>query len=157
LKAKREDIPQRIDDLIGQVKTLEKAIEGLRQQGNSSQVEGLAQRASAMGNVVAVVETLEGASSDDLRSIASGVLGRLGPGAAVVALGTENDGRATVLIVSNPAAVDLGAHAGNMVKDAVALIGGGGGGKPQMAQGGGTDASALPQALESVRSALRAL
>ena len=157
LKAKREDIPQRIDDLIGQVKTLEKAIEGLRQQGNSSQVEGLAQRAGAMGNVVAVVETLEGASPDDLRSIASGVLGRLGSDAAIVALGTEKDGRATVLIVANPAAIDLGAHAGNMVKEAVSLMGGGGGGKPQMAQGGGTDASALPQALESVRSALRAL
>jgi len=157
LKAKREDIPQRIDDLIGQVKTLEKAIEGLRQQGNNSRVEGLAQRASSLGNVTAVVDTLQGASSDDLRSIASGVLARLGADAAVVALGTENSGRATVLVVANPAAIELGAHAGNLVKEAVALMGGGGGGKPQMAQGGGTDASALPQALESVRSALRAL
>jgi alanyl-tRNA synthetase len=36
-------------------------------------------------------------------------------------------------------------------------MGGGGGGKPQMAQGGGTDASALPKALELVRSTLRGL
>jgi alanyl-tRNA synthetase len=143
--------------LISQVKTLEKALDTLRQQGNSGRVDALVSHAQALGDVRAVVESLEGVSADDLRSIASGVLGRLGSEAAAVALGAASDGRATVLVVANSAAVERGVHAGNLVKDAVALMGGGGGGKPQMAQGGGTDASALPQALELVRSSLRGL
>jgi alanyl-tRNA synthetase len=157
LKAKREDIPGRIDDLISQVKILEKALDALRQQGNSGRVDALVNQAQALGDVRAVVESLDGVTADDLRSIASGVLGRLGSEAAAVVLGAASDGRATVLVVANSAAVERGVHAGNLVKDAVALMGGGGGGKPQMAQGGGTDASALPQALELVRSSLRGL
>ena len=157
LKAKREDIPQRIDDLINQVKTLEKALDSLRQQGNQQHVDSLAQRATALGSVNAVVENLEGATGDDLRPIASQVLSRLGDDAAVVALGSESGGRATVLVVANQAALDSGAHAGALVKDAVALMGGGGGGKPNMAQGGGPNGSELPTALESIRSGLRAL
>ncbi|MFZ9101605.1 MAG: alanine--tRNA ligase [Pontimonas sp.] len=157
LKAKREDIPGRIEDLISQVKTLEKALDALRQQGNSGRVDALVNQAQALGDVRGVVESLEGVSADDLRSIASGVLGRLGAEPAAVALGASSDGRATVLVVANNAAVERGVHAGNLVKEAVALMGGGGGGKPQMAQGGGTDASALPKALELVRSSLRGL
>jgi alanyl-tRNA synthetase len=75
----------------------------------------------------------------------------------VVALGSESGGRATVLVVVNQSALDHGAHAGHLVKEAVALMGGGGGGKPNMAQGGGPNGSELPAALESIRSGLRAL
>lgn len=157
LKAKREDIPQRIDDLIDQVKTLEKALDALRQQGNQQHVDALAGRAATLGSVKAVVESVEGATADDLRPIASQVLSRLGDDAAVVALGCESGGRATVLVVVNQSALDHGAHAGHLVKEAVALMGGGGGGKPNMAQGGGPNGSELPAALESIRSGLRAL
>jgi alanyl-tRNA synthetase len=157
LKAKREDIPQRIDDLINQVKTLEKALDSLRQQGNQQHVDTLAQRVTTLGSLSAVVERVEGVTADDLRPIASQVLARLGDDAAVVALGSETGGRATVLVVANQSALDSGAHSGALVKDAVALMGGGGGGKPNMAQGGGPNGSELPAALESIRSGLRAL
>ena len=158
LKTKRDDIPARIDDLIEQVRHLEKTISQLRQQGNASVGDDLLNKARAIGSVRAVVELVEATlDADELRTIAQQVLGKLGSDAAVVALATQNDGRGTVLVVCNPEAIALGANAGAMVKDAVAVLGGGGGGKPNLAQGGGPDGSALPAAIESLEAALSQL
>jgi alanyl-tRNA synthetase len=158
LKAKREEIPERIDDLIDQVRSLEKAISELRQQGNQAVVDTLASSASTVGSIRAVVDTLEGDySADDVRGIAQQALSKLGSEAAVVALGTVNNGRGTVLVVANPEAVAQGANAGSMVKDAVARLGGGGGGKPNLAQGGGPEGENLGDALASVKAALQQL
>jgi len=158
LKTKRDDIPARIDDLIEQVRHLEKTISQLRQQGNASVGDDLLNKARAIGSVRAVVELVEATlDADELRTIAQQVLGKLGNDAAVVALATQNDGRGTVLVVCNPEAIALGANGGAMVKDAVAVLGGGGGGKPNLAQGGGPDGSSLPAAIESLEAALSQL
>ncbi|MCU1537556.1 MAG: alanyl-tRNA synthetase, partial [Humibacillus sp.] len=42
-----------------------------------------------------------------------------------------------------------------LVKVAAQALGGGGGGKPDLAQGGGTDPTKVPQALEGIENALR--
>ena len=47
--------------------------------------------------------------------------------------------------------VDKGISAGNWVKAVAPVVGGGGGGKPDMAQAGGKDVSALPQAIEAAQ------
>ena len=57
-----------------------------------------------------------------------------------------------VAVATNDAARDLGAKAGNLVRTASKILGGGGGGKPDFAQGGGTDASKIDEALEAVKS-----
>ncbi len=158
LKTKRDDIPARIDDLIEQVRNLEKTISQLRQQGNASVGDDLVGKARTIGQVRAVVERLDaGLDADEVRSVAQQVLGKLGNDAAVVALGIDNEGRGTVLVVCNQEAIALGANAGSMVKDAVAKLGGGGGGKPNLAQGGGPDAANLPGALDSIEAALNRL
>lgn len=52
-------------------------------------------------------------------------------------------------------AVRLGAHAGNLVKEASVLLGGRGGGRPNTAQGGGRNAAKLTEALDRVEALLR--
>jgi len=158
LKTKRDDIPARIDDLIEQVRNLEKTITLLRQQGNASVGDDLVHKARTIGQVRAVVERLDaGLDADEVRSVAQQVLSKLGNDAAVVALAIENDGRGTILVMCNQEAIGLGANAGAMVKDAVAILGGGGGGKPNLAQGGGPDGAKLPAAIESLEVALNQL
>ena len=49
-------------------------------------------------------------------------------------------------------AVAKGAHAGNMIKEIAALVGGGGGGRPKMAQAGGKNADGIDAAIEKVWS-----
>ena len=57
-------------------------------------------------------------------------------------------------MATSPAARDAGANAGALAKTAAGVLGGGGGGKPDLAQGGGSDASAIPAALAAVRAGL---
>ena len=52
------------------------------------------------------------------------------------------------------AARDAGAGAGALVRIAAPILGGGGGGKPDVAQGGGTDVERLDDALAAIRSEL---
>jgi len=158
LKAPRAEIPGRIDELLNQVRQMEKTIESLTQKGLGAVIERLAPTASAWGPVSGVVARAdEVASADDLRHIAQNVLQRMGSGAHAVALGADISGRATIVVVASAEAVDGGVHAGNLVKESVAMVGGGGGGKPQLAQGGGPDAAGLDQALETVRQRLSEL
>lgn len=95
---------------------------------------------------------LDGFEAKGLRGAVDEAKQRLGSG--IAALVAVNDGRATVAVgVSDDltgrfSAVDL-------VKAAVAAVGGqGGGGRPDMAQGGGPDGDKAADALAAVRGAL---
>ena len=52
-------------------------------------------------------------------------------------------------------AVEKGIHAGKIIKEVTAICGGSGGGKPDMAQGGGKDASKIDEALSSVEEIVK--
>jgi alanyl-tRNA synthetase len=158
LKTPREDVPQRVQELIDQVKTLEKAISKTSADQAASLVPSLVDQAVTRGRVSAVVANVASVdNADELRSIAQAVLSGLSPGASVVAVGSIHEGRASLVVALNQAAVEAGAHAGDMVKKASALMGGGGGGKPLLAQGGGPQGEVLDQALETLASDLDSL
>ena len=155
LKAPKEDIAQRVEDMLEQIRTLEKTIETLSQQSLSGAIDRLVTQVSAIGSIRAVVQRVDDVTqADDLRHIGQSVMGRLGGDPAVVALGAALSGRATIFVAANPAAVEAGVKAGDLVKTAVSFVGGGGGGKPAMAQGGGPNADGLDAALESIRTEL---
>lgn len=157
-KAPREDIPGRIDELFETIKSLEKAVSSLRQQGLGSLIQTVTQEANSLGSLQAVVKAVEGASeADDLRHVAQSALNNISGDNVVVALGTVSSGRAVVVVAANQGAVDAGVHAGNLVTQASQMLGGGGGGKPGMAQGGGPDGQKLAEALELMRNQLSAL
>ena len=59
------------------------------------------------------------------------------------------------MVKADKTAVNLGAHAGNIIKAAAKTVGGGGGGRPDMAQAGGKDPEQLPQALEEAVAVIR--
>ena len=62
--------------------------------------------------------------------------------------------RPIVVIATNAQARARSIRAGDLVKVAAAALGGGGGGKPDLAQGGGTDPSAIAAALREVEAGL---
>jgi alanyl-tRNA synthetase len=79
---------------------------------------------------------------------------RLGSG--IVVLGSVIDDRPRVVAAVTPDLVAAGLHAGELVKAIAARVGGGGGGRPQLAEAGGTDVSALDAALSAVPGLVRA-
>ncbi|RYY44766.1 MAG: alanine--tRNA ligase, partial [Sphingomonadales bacterium] len=98
-------------------------------------------------------QVIDGLDPKDLRGAVDEAKGRIGSG--VIALVAVNEGRASVAV-----GVTQGVpyNAVDLVKAAVAALGGqGGGGRPDMAQGGGPDGSKGAEALAAVRAALEAV
>ncbi|WP_182046816.1 alanine--tRNA ligase [Curtobacterium sp. ME26] len=151
LKAPREDLPTRVQGLMEDLRTAQKRIAEFESANLQQRVPTIARQASTVGTTTVVAETVDGLQSgDDLRSLATGVRGQLGDGAAVVVLGSVIGGKPVVIVATNDAARAAGVQAGPLAKEAAGVLGGGGGGKPDLAQGGGTDAAALPAALRAV-------
>jgi alanyl-tRNA synthetase len=77
---------------------------------------------------------------------------------AAVIVGARDDGNVQLVINVDASLESRGVHAGNVIREAAALVGGGGGGRPTMARAGGKDAARLPEALaEAERLILSAL
>ncbi|MEM3783633.1 MAG: alanine--tRNA ligase [Candidatus Bathyarchaeia archaeon] len=75
---------------------------------------------------------------------------------AIVTIFYGTDGKtARIMVMAGKKAVNKGANAGEIVKEASKIIGGGGGGKPNFAQGGGTDTEKLQKAIEKAEEILK--
>ncbi len=151
LKAPRADLPTRVQSLMEDLRTAQKRIAEFESANLQQRVPSIARTATTVGTTTVVAETVDGLQSgDDLRSLATGVRAQLGDGAAVVVLGAVVSGKPIVIVATNDAARSAGVQAGPLAKEAAGVLGGGGGGKPDLAQGGGTDPAALPAALRAV-------
>ena len=156
--ARAEDLPERVATLMARLKEAEKKV------AQAEQAAMVAKAAEVVGGVtrvggyrLAAAELGAVGSGDALRSLALDVRERLGEAepTVVVAVGVVDE-RPLVVIATNQQARDTGAKAGALVKAAAAALGGGGGGRPDLAQGGGQDASRVPEALAAVTQALTA-
>ncbi|MFJ7287350.1 alanine--tRNA ligase [Curtobacterium sp. NPDC098951] len=157
LKAPREDLPSRVQSLMEDLRQAQKRVAEFESANLQQRVPAIARQATTVGATTVVAESVQGLQSgDDLRALATGVRGQLGDGAAVVVLGAVINDKPVVIVATNDAARAAGVQAGPLAKEAAGVLGGGGGGKPDLAQGGGTDASALPAALRAVTDRLAA-
>ncbi|WP_446663408.1 alanine--tRNA ligase [Flexivirga sp. B27] len=158
VKAQPGELRERVEELLTRVKTAEREIATLRQQQLQAQAGDLVAGANDIGGVRVLTHDGGELSADDVRSLATGLRDRLGDQApAVVAVTGSAKGRPLVVVATNARARDRGIKAGDLVRTAAGVLGGGGGGKPDIAQGGGTDSSAVGAALEAVESQLHTL
>ena len=75
---------------------------------------------------------------------------------ATVALFYGSDGEnVRIMVMAGKTALEKGVDAGEMVREASKTIGGGGGGRPNFAQGGGTQTDKLPEAVAKAEEILR--
>ncbi|WP_061965931.1 alanine--tRNA ligase [Demequina aurantiaca] len=157
LKVQPNELKSRVEKLLERVAEAEKQLTGYRQQAMQQVAATLVDSAQDAGGVRVIAhQSVNAADADDLRTIVTDVRARLGEGdPAVVAVAADIDGRPQIMIATNEAARDAGLKAGNLVKTASAVLGGGGGGKPDLAQGGGQDASKIGDALTAVTEAVR--
>jgi alanyl-tRNA synthetase len=157
LKTPREQLPERIAELMASLKTAQKRIAEFQSAALRERIPALVDSATTVGGLARVVENLgEVASVDDVRTLATTVRARLGSAPAVVALAADVAGKPVVIVATSEAARDLGVRAGELSKRAASVLGGGGGGKDDLAQGGGTDVAAIGAALDELVKALPA-
>jgi alanyl-tRNA synthetase len=155
LKTRPEQLVDRVGELVTSLKSAEKRIAQFEARALADRVPALAANATRVGDVLLVAETVGTlGSGDELRSLATAVRSKLGDAASVVALAATVGGKPIAIVATSPAARDAGANAGALAKTMASVLGGGGGGKPDLAQGGGSDVSAIPAALDAVRREL---
>jgi len=162
LKAPREQVPERVSQLVTRLRDAERELQRLRAARLLESAGPIAGSAEDVGGVALVAHRApDGTEPDDIRKLALDVRGRVpqGRAAVVMIVGVPAD-RPVVVVAVNEAARDLGLSAGDLVGIAARALGGGGGGKPDVAQGGGAPLSAsrpgvVDEAFDAVRAALR--
>ncbi|MFD9305487.1 alanine--tRNA ligase [Streptomyces sp. NPDC060048] len=152
VKGRPEELPEKIASMLGKLKDAEKEIEKFRAEKVLQAAAGLAANAQDIHGIALVVGTVpDGTGADDLRKLVLDVRGRIqGDRPAVVALFTTANDRPLTVIATNEAARERGLKAGDLVRTAAKTLGGGGGGKPDVAQGGGQNPAAIPEAISAV-------
>lgn len=157
LKSRPEDVPARIETLLGRVKELEREISALNTKLAKSAVDDLLANGQQHGTMTVVAGQVEASDMDNLRNIADLVRDRISEG--VVILGAVVDSKVNFVAMATKEAVTKGIHAGNIVKAAAKAAGGGGGGRADMAQAGGKEpektAEALSIAIETAKSQVK--
>ena len=151
LKVPSDQVPARVETLVGKLRDAEKQIEKMRADAAKASVGSLIDDAVRVGDVLVVSGKLDGMNAGDLRTLAGDLRGRVGSDTAVVALFSASDDKVPFAIATTAAARDAGIKAGDLVKDLAPLVSGRGGGKPDLAQGSGTDAAGIDAALSRLR------
>jgi alanyl-tRNA synthetase len=154
LKSAPDEVPARVAALVEDRKRLERELADAKRQlarsGGSAKSDGLAPE-NVNGHKF-LGQVVQGFDPKELRAAVDDMKKRLGSGIAVLV--AVNEGRASIAIGVTDDLAGL-VSAVDLVKAAVATLGGqGGGGRPDMAQGGGPDGSKAKEALEAVKDAL---
>jgi alanyl-tRNA synthetase len=153
-KARPEELADRIGAVTERLRAAERELERLRAAAVLSSAGELVQGAEQLGATALVAaETSEGVSGADLRALATEVRGRLGERSGVVALFSvdRSASKVSFVVATTAAARQRGLAAGALVPVLGPAVGGRGGGKPDLAQGGGTQPDGVPAAVAALR------
>jgi alanyl-tRNA synthetase len=155
LKSRPEELPERVGDLVERLRAAEKQIEAFHAQQLLAAGAEIAGSAKDVFGVALVAHRAEGAGPGDVRRLALDIRSRLAadrPG--VVAVVGSANGKPAVVVAVNDAARSWGLTASSLIGGAAAALGGRGGGKDDVAQGGGTNPSAIDDALRQIEHAV---
>ncbi len=144
LRSPVPELSQKAAKLLAQVKELEKELEKARMGRAGIDPASLAARAVSVKDIKLVNAQVDLGDPKALRNLGDRIRDVLGSG--VVVLGTKNKNKALLLVMVTKDLTDR-IKAGDLISRLAKIVGGGGGGRPDMAQAGGPDASALPEAI----------
>lgn len=147
IEAQTAKYEEKLIDAASKTKALEKEIQQLKDKLASQASASLTDQVKEIAGVKVLVAKLDGADNKALRGMVDELKNQLGSG--IIMLGNVADDKVG-LIAGVTKDLTGKVKAGELVNMVAQQVGGKGGGRPDMAQAGGTDASALPAALESV-------
>ncbi|MDT8282870.1 MAG: DHHA1 domain-containing protein, partial [Gammaproteobacteria bacterium] len=152
LKSSRDEINSKVEQLIHKLKEQDKQLTQLKGKMASQAGSDLSAQAEDIGGVKVLTAHLAGADSDTLRETLDQLKNKLG--SAAIVLASEEAGKVK-LIAGVTRDLIKTIKAGDLVNIAAAEVGGKGGGRPDMAQAGGSDPAAIPQALAAAKTWLQ--
>jgi alanyl-tRNA synthetase len=147
VRASEPELIEHVERLLAAERAHTKEIDQLKGRVAQAEAGTLAAGARAVKNVKVVAARLDGMDRQQLRALADSLRNKLKT-AVVVLASSENGNIAIVSAVTKDLTARI--HAGKLAGALAQAIGGKGGGRPDMAEGGGKDASTLEAALEDV-------
>jgi len=152
VRASADDAVDKVKKLLERQRELEKEVEKLRSQFEKDQIPELLAKQSSVNGTKVLISQVEGVDAKQLRDVADQLREKLG--AAVIVLASA--GEANVNLVASVAKeLTRQYHAGNIIKELAAMVGGGGGGRPDFAQAGGKEPAKLGEALKRAEELIR--
>ena len=152
LKGDLFSISERVQQALERSKQLEKDIEQLKAKMASQAGASLLDQANAVNGATVLVAQLPATDPKALRTMLDELKNKLSSG--VILLATVNDDKIS-LIAGVTADLTDKVHAGQLVGWAAGKLGGKGGGRPDMAQAGGSDISALAAVIDEAKHLVR--
>ncbi|EGR0603525.1 alanine--tRNA ligase [Vibrio cholerae] len=147
LDAQQAQHDAKVSEMAAKAKLLEKEIQQLKDKLAAKESAGLINQVKQIAGVNVLVAQFNGADNKALRGMVDDLKNQLSSG--IIMLGNVAEGKVGLIAgVTNDLTNKV--KAGELVNMVALQVGGKGGGRPDMAQAGGTDAHALPSALESV-------
>ncbi len=144
VKASPASVAEKVSNLRKEVRELEKQITQLKQKLATGAGSDLTTDAVAVGDIKVLGTVVDGADASTLRDTLDHCKNKLGSGVVLLA---AVDGDKISLVAGVTKDLTDKVRAGDVMKEFAGRVGGKGGGRPDMAQGGGTDVSALEPAL----------
>ena len=154
LNVGEDNVLASVEKLTATTRQLEKELEAQKRKGALNQLDDLFNQAQTIKGVKVIVGEVSNVDREGLRQLVDSLRQKLGSG--IVALGTPDDGK-VALIAGVTKDLTAKVHAGKLIQALAKQVGGSGGGRPDLAEAGGKDTSALKSALQSVPGLLEPL
>lgn len=148
VKGDRESVVSKVQAVVDRNRELEKEIQRLKQTLASAAGTDLVSEAMDVAGIRVLAIRLDGLDQRSLRDTVDQLKKKLG--SSVVLLATVDDDKVVLAAGVTKDLTDR-VKAGDLLKSVASQVGGKGGGRPDFAQGGGSDVQALPAALASVK------
>ena len=142
------EIDKKAESIIAQGREFEKKLESFAEKMAVIRTNNIMTSIKHLGKVNLLTAQVDGASVQEMKSMADAAKSKMKNG--VIVLAANTDGKITFIAMAMKEAVEQGVHCGKIIKEITAIAGGRGGGKPDMAQGGGQDANKIDDALARV-------
>ncbi len=152
VKTTPANLVERLEKLMAEMKELQSENESLKAKAAQNSLGDVMDAVVEVKGVKLLATSVDDVDMNGLRDLGDQLKGQLGEG--VVVLASAKDGKVNLVAMATDGAMAAGAHAGNLIKAIAGMVGGGGGGRPNMAQAGGKNPAAIPDAIAAVAVAL---
>ena len=140
------ELKTRIEAMMEEIKSLHTENEKLKSKLLGGSLGDVMKQVQTIGSLAVLAAKVSDVDMNGLRNLGDQLKDKLGEG--VIVLSSVQGDKVNLIAMATDRAQQEGAHAGNLIKEIAAFVGGGGGGRPNMAQAGGKNPAGVEAALE---------
>ncbi len=148
LRTQRDQLPSAIEKLQEELKKSRKEVDELKLKIASGAVgtSSNGDETKEIGGIKVIAKAVDDLDKGGMRHLSDNLMSKIKSG--VVIIGNKTEEKVSFIVRVSDDLTDK-IRAGNIIKEIAPIVGGKGGGKPDMAEGGGTDAGKLDDALQA--------